>query len=62
MNLTTSEAARIAGVTSRTIRRWIDRGDLLNVGSQARVLVDMDALTRFCDPYAALTRRVAGRT
>jgi fatty acid-binding protein DegV len=40
----TLAASMAAGVTDRTVRRWVKAGKLANVGTARRVRVDLDAL------------------
>lgn len=41
----TATAAVAAGVTERTIRRWVAAGHLTNHGTSRRVAVDLDSVT-----------------
>jgi excisionase family DNA binding protein len=56
----TGTAAASAGVNVRTIRRWVERGDLANVGSGKGILVDLDAVSELL--ARRMYARVAGRT
>jgi excisionase family DNA binding protein len=62
VDLTTAQAAHIASVSERTVRRWVERGDLRNVGTPEAIRIDAAELGRFRDPHTQLARRVTGRT
>lgn len=54
MTLIDSEvAACAAGVSARTIRRWIAAGLLTNHGDVRRIQVDLDTLGELVDAQAA---------
>lgn len=48
--------AKHAGVTERTVRRWVEDGTLINYGTQRRILVSVAELS------TAKTRRAIRRS
>ena len=47
--LTVSEAARVFGVSPRTLRRYVDRGHLPGIRLGRRVFIPVEALRRLLE-------------
>ena len=48
--ISTNEAAKLANVSEKTIRNWLDAGDITRYKSAHRVLVDKAELIAFITP------------
>jgi excisionase family DNA binding protein len=59
--LTVQEAARLAGVTPKTIHNWLSSGRLVRHGVPRRPLVDRKELEDLLRPRTKQTRRIHHR-